>query len=193
VAIVPLGLTRYNSDDRLTKVTPEFCRSVIDQVTTIQADLSERLGTNFALLGDEIYLRAGRPIPARKHYGSYPQIEDGVGMVRAFSTEFSKHLSQLKREGVNKLARQKGTILTGTLFAPVLRNQIDKLNKQFGAALSARERISGKYVVIPKQMLKSDEAIMLDGMLLSDVEKSLGVPVHAVNLAELITLLVSPN
>ena len=65
VAIVPLGLTRYNSDDRLTKVTPEFCRSVIDQVTTIQADLSERLGTNFALLGDEIYLRAGRPIPAR--------------------------------------------------------------------------------------------------------------------------------
>src|SRR5678815_4912404 len=39
VAIVPLGLTRYNSDDRLTKVTPEFCRSVIDQVTTIQACL----------------------------------------------------------------------------------------------------------------------------------------------------------
>ena len=219
VAIVPLGLTRYNSDDRLTKVTPEFCRSVIDQVTTIQADLSARLGTNFALLGDEIYLRAGRPIPARTHYGSYPQIEDGVGMVRAFSTEFSKHLSKLKKEGVDQLSKQKGTILTGTLFAPVLRKQIDKLNKQFGASLaveavengyfggdvsvaglltgrdllSARERISGQYVVIPKQMLKSDEAIMLDGMLLSDVEKSLGVPVHAVNLAELITLLVNPN
>src|SRR5688500_2122628 len=32
VAIVPLGLTRYNTDARLTAVTPEFCRAVIDQV-----------------------------------------------------------------------------------------------------------------------------------------------------------------
>jgi NifB/MoaA-like Fe-S oxidoreductase len=140
-------------------------------------------------------------------------------MVRAFSTEFSKHLSKLKREGVNQVDKRKGTILTGTLFAPVLRKQIDKLNKQLGASLSveavengyfggdvsvaglltgrdllaARDRINGEYIVIPKQMLKSDEAIMLDGMLLSDVETSLGVPVHAVNLSELITLLVSPN
>src|ERR1044072_6563788 len=30
VAIVPLGLTRYNTDPRLTPVTPEFCREVID-------------------------------------------------------------------------------------------------------------------------------------------------------------------
>ena len=219
VAIVPLGLTRYNTDDRLTKVTPEFCREVIDQVTRIQQELTERLGTNFALLGDEIYLRAGRAIPVRSHYGAYPQIEDGVGMVRAFCTEFAKHLAKLKREGVSQLAKSKGTILTGTLFAPVLRKQIEKLNKQFGANLqveavengyfggdvsvaglltgrdliSARERINGEYIVIPKQMLKSDEAVMLDGMLLSDVESSLGLPVHAVDLSELVALLMNPN
>src|SRR5678815_828956 len=219
VAIVPLGLTRYNTDDRLTKVTPEFCREVIDQVTRIQQELTERLGTNFALFGDEIYLRAGRAIPVRSHYGAYPQIEDGVGMVRAFSTEFAKHLAKLKREGVSQLAKSKGTILTGTLFAPVLRKQIEKLNKQFGANLqveavengyfggdvsvaglltgrdlmSARERINGEYIVIPKQMLKSDEAVMLDGMLLSDVESSLGLPVHAVDLSELVALLMNPN
>src|SRR5689334_21782373 len=39
VAIVPLGLTRYNTDKRLSAVTPEFCRDVIDQVTTIQKEL----------------------------------------------------------------------------------------------------------------------------------------------------------
>src|SRR5918911_1821502 len=44
VAIVPLGLTRYNSDQRLTAVTPEFCRDVIDQVTGIQQQLRARLG-----------------------------------------------------------------------------------------------------------------------------------------------------
>src|SRR6476646_770429 len=74
VAIVPLGLTRYNSDQRLTAVTPEFCRRVIDQVTAIQKKLRAQLGTNFALLGDEIYLRAGCAIPATAHYGAYPQI-----------------------------------------------------------------------------------------------------------------------
>jgi len=59
VAIVPLGLTRYNTDQRLTPVTPDFCRQTIAEVTSIQRSLRKRLGTTFAFLGDEIYLRAG--------------------------------------------------------------------------------------------------------------------------------------
>ena len=50
VAIVPLGLTRYNTDTRLTAVTPEFCRNVIEQVSEIQQELKTRLRTSFALL-----------------------------------------------------------------------------------------------------------------------------------------------
>src|ERR1044072_907098 len=44
VAIVPLGLTRYNTDTRLTAVTPEFCRQIIEQVNEIQQELKARLG-----------------------------------------------------------------------------------------------------------------------------------------------------
>src|SRR2546430_4146106 len=90
VAIVPLGLTRYLDDPRLTRVTSEFCRETIDQVTKIQKELRARLGTTFAFLGDEIYLKASRAIPSRKHYGDYPQIEDGIGMVRSFAIEFEQ-------------------------------------------------------------------------------------------------------
>src|SRR6266478_816651 len=86
VAIVPLGLTRYLSDERLTPITPEFCRRTISEVGEIQKDLRTRMGTTFAFLGDEIYLRAGRSVPSRTHYGDYPQIEDGIGMVRSFAT-----------------------------------------------------------------------------------------------------------
>src|SRR5918997_3214176 len=43
VAIVPLGLTRYNTDERLTAVTPEFCPQTIADVTTIQRDLRKRV------------------------------------------------------------------------------------------------------------------------------------------------------
>ena len=217
VAIVPLGLTRYNTDARLTRVTPEFCREVIDQVGVIQKELRAQIGTNFALLGDEIYLRAGRRIPGRSHYGDYPQIEDGVGMVRSFKNEFGKLVRRLERE--NRATNKSGTIFTGTLFAPVLKEMIDELNERFQTnlvveplengyfggdvsvaglltgqdLLSARDRVTGSFVCIPKQMLKSDEAIMLDGMKISDVSRALGQPVHAVNLQELGTLLLNKN
>jgi len=219
VAIVPLGLTRYNTDARLTRVTPEFCREVIDQVGAIQKELRARLGTNFALLGDEIYLRAGRRIPGRSHYGDYPQIEDGVGMVRSFKNEFGKLVRRLEREDWTTSSKRSGTIFTGTLFAPVLKEMIDELNARFQTSLvveplengyfggdvsvagllsgqdllSARDRVTGSFVCIPKQMLKSDEAIMLDGMKISDVSRALGQPVHAVNLQELGTLLLNKN
>lgn len=219
VAIVPLGLTRYNTDARLTRVTPEFCREVIDQVGGIQKELRARIGTNFALLGDEIYLRAGRRIPGRSHYGDYPQIEDGVGMVRSFKSEFAKLVRRLEGSSGTTGKNKSGTIFTGTLFAPVLQEMIDELNARFKMSLvveplengyfggdvsvaglltgqdllSARERVKGSFVCIPKQMLKSDEAIMLDGMKLGDVSRALGQPVHAVNLQELGTLLLNKN
>jgi putative radical SAM enzyme (TIGR03279 family) len=219
VAIVPLGLTRYNTDQRLTRVTPEFCRRVIDEVGLIQKELHAKLGTNFALLGDEIYLRAGRRIPGRSHYGDYPQIEDGVGMVRSFTNEFARLMRRLERHDWTTANKKRGTIFTGTLFAPVLRDKIDKLNRRFGTELKvealensyfggdvsvaglltgkdllqARERIGGEFVVIPRQMLKSDEAIMLDGMHLTEVSRALGQPVHALNLKELATLLLNKN
>lgn len=219
VAIVPLGLTRYNTDARLTPVTPEFCREVIDQVSGIQKQLHAKLGTNFALLGDEIYLRAGRRIPGRSHYGDYPQIEDGVGMVRSFKNEFARVVRRLAREDWSSSNNKSGTIFTGTLFAPVLKEMIDKLNAKFQTKLvveplengyfggdvsvaglltgqdllSARDRVMGNFVCIPKQMLKSDEAIMLDGMKISEVSRALGQPIHAVNLQELATLLLNKN
>ncbi len=59
--------------------------------------------------------------------------------------------------------------------------------------LHARERVTGEFVFIPKQMLKSDEAIMLDGMNINEVSRALGQPVHAVNLQELATLLLNKN
>ncbi|HET8782566.1 MAG TPA: DUF512 domain-containing protein [Pyrinomonadaceae bacterium] len=217
VAIVPLGLTRYNTDPRLTAVTPEFCREVIDQIVPIQKQLHSQLGTNFALLGDEIYLRAGRRIPGRSHYGNYPQIEDGVGMVRAFTNDFARLTKRLEREEhVNKKA---ATIFTGTLFAPVLQEMIDKWNASFKTKLrveplentyfggdvsvaglltgrdllAARDKISGEFVLIPRQMLKSDDAIMLDGMTIAEVAQAIGRPVYAVSLEELAALLLNKN
>jgi putative radical SAM enzyme (TIGR03279 family) len=216
VAIVPLGLTRYNTDARLTAVTPEFCRRTIGEMVPMQGELRERLGTTFAFLGDEIYLRAGVSVPGRKHYGNYPQIEDGIGMVRAFGNEFSSLLRRLERRPPKAPGKMNGTILTGTLFAPVLEQWIAKLNNRFGTTLhvegvenryfggdvsvaglltggdllAARERVRGDFVIVPRQTLKSDEEIMLDGTTLDNLRNDFGLPVHAVDLRALAELIV---
>jgi putative radical SAM enzyme (TIGR03279 family) len=219
VAIVPLGLTQYNRDARLHPVTPEFCRTVIDQLKPVQEKFHSRFGTNFALLGDEIYLKAERRIPARSHYGGYPQIEDGVGMVRSFREEFARLLKRLSRSAPASVNKTSGTIFTGTLFAPILKEAIDKLNAQVGTKLvvrpvtnyyfggdvsvaglvtgrdikSASDQLSGEFVLIPRQMLKSDEAIMLDGTTLAELTSVLGVPVFPVNMKELGQFLFNTN
>jgi putative radical SAM enzyme (TIGR03279 family) len=109
-AVVPVALTRYNTDTRLTAVTPEFCRKTIQHVEKLQKEFRKTLGTTFAFLGDEIYIKAGAEIPSRRHYGNYPQIEDGVGMVRSFINGFEKLLDACRdradRQDAVQLARR---------------------------------------------------------------------------------------
>jgi len=207
VAIVPLGLTRYNTDARLTPVTPEFCRRTIRQVRVLQRDLSARLGTNFAFLGDEFYLRAGMNVPSRRHYGDYPQIEDGVGMVRSFYEDFRRLSRRLERRPPTGAASLDGTILTGKLFAPVLSGLIGRLNERFGArlrvaaiendyfgpdivvaglmtgrdVLAARAQVEGDFVILPSVAFKTDEPIMLDGTTHDELQRQLGLPVRALD------------
>jgi len=151
-AIVPLGITeRHKYRNRLTAVSDRFCSEVIDQITPIQAKLKRRLGTVFAFLGDEFYLRAGRPIPAKSHYrivhrasagdDLYPQIEDGVGMVRQFFDAHAKRIKQLERmrqrgEFSEAQARKiYGTLATGLIFYPMLDEAVAELNHGFGTRL----------------------------------------------------------
>src|SRR5436305_1077345 len=68
-AVVPVALTRYNTDERLTRVTPEFCRRTIAEVGKLQKEFRKTLGTTVAFLGDEIYIKAGAEIPSRRHSG----------------------------------------------------------------------------------------------------------------------------
>jgi putative radical SAM enzyme (TIGR03279 family) len=219
VAIVPLGLTRYNTDERLTPVTPEFCRRTIKEVGRLQREFRQSMGTTFAFLGDEIYLRAGERVPSRKHYGDYPQIEDGIGMVRSFDNEFrALRRRLLRREAAGKPTRRlDATVMTGMLFAPVLKAHVDRLNARFltrlhvlgvenlyfggdvsvaglltgGDLLAARERVRGDAVIIPSSMIKSGEDVMLDGMTLDELKQQLGLPVHALDFRSLAHMLAA--
>lgn len=247
-AVVPVALTRYNTDERLTRVTPEFCQRTIKQVEKLQKEFRRTLGTTFAFLGDEIYIKAGAEIPSRRHYGNYPQIEDGVGMVRSFLNSFEKlltnaecglrsvesefvtsksainirtHKSAIKPRTPQSAIRipqsKHGTLLTGEMFAPILREQIDKYNAvhrtrlhviavsntYFGGDvavaglltgqdfINVREKIVGDFVTIPRVTIKSDEPVFLDGMNYDDLKKQFPVPVYDLDTDDLITFLLT--
>lgn len=158
-AVVPVALTRYNTDERLTRVTPDFCRQTIKQVAKLQREFRKTLGTTFAFLGDEIYIKAGAEIPSRRHYGNYPQIEDGVGMVRSFLNAFEKLLSGRPASAGGRVktsivpnsrthheavvprdqtfsppasAGRSASIITGEMFAPIFSAHIDRFNELRG-------------------------------------------------------------
>ncbi|HKE02643.1 MAG TPA: DUF512 domain-containing protein [Blastocatellia bacterium] len=151
-AIVPLGVTdKHKYRDRLTPVTDDFCLETINLVTPIQRRLKRKLGTVFAFLGDEFYIRAGREIPHKSYYrivrgqaaddDEYPQIEDGVGMARQFFDAHAKRVKQLekmRRRGrfpEAQAGRIYGALATGLIFYPALKEAVEELNQQFGTRL----------------------------------------------------------
>ncbi len=240
-AVVPVALTRYNTDERLTRVTPEFCQRTIKEVEKLQKEFRKTHGVTFAFLGDEIYIKAGAEIPSRRHYGNYPQIEDGVGMVRSFVNAFERafhrrdaetqslrnvrtHEAAIRPKSIvepalptanRQLPTAYGTLLTGEMFAPILREQIDRYNALTGSRLhvlavpntyfggdvsvaglltgqdflAVRDKIVGDFVVIPTVTIKSDEPIFLDGMRYDELKAKFAVPVYDVDTNGLIELL----
>lgn len=251
-AVVPVALTRYNTDERLTRVTSEFCRRTIREVEKLQREFRKSLGVTFAFLGDEIYLKAGMDVPSRRHYGNYPQIEDGVGMVRSFLNGFEKlmksgndmrqraeaveiakhffvdvrtHPDARRPFGIDRPASSKyprkrsqplhGTILTGEMFAPILHQQIEAYNLLIGSKLHVLavpntyfggdvavaglltgqdylkivDRVKGDFVIIPKHTIKSDEPILLDGMMFEELCSKFPVPVLDLDTAGLVNFL----
>ena len=101
LAIVPAGLTKHRDGlFPLESFNKEEAQAVIAQVT-------QRLGDKgFVFLSDEWYLLAGVPLPKYKQYGEFPQLDNGVGVLRLFEREFMKGLVRdTKRPPVSSLDR----------------------------------------------------------------------------------------
>ncbi len=202
VAIVPVGLSGHGRPSmRLSPVTPDFCRKVIRRVFPWQKEFRKRTGMAFAYLADEFYMRGGEEIPPSEHYGEFAQIEDGVGMVRAFLDEFEAELSRRKRPAV----ALHGTLVTGRLFYPTLQACMERFNRRFGArvrvcravnrfmgrgitvagllagrdilhALHGKE--TGNFVIIPQEAVSRGEGVLIDDLSVPDLSERLGKPVY---------------
>src|SRR3954453_1310948 len=124
VGAVPVGLTRSRRNSHyqikldMRPYTPEEATVVIDQVEAWQRTLRERIDTNFVYLSDEWYIMAGREMPTAKAYEGFPQLENGVGMVRQLIDEARR----TERKLTPSLDRPvRALMVSGEMAAPHLR------------------------------------------------------------------------
>ncbi len=89
VAVVPLGLSKFNRESAMRLHTTEEAHRVVDVVEAWQATFLEVLGRRMVFAADEYYLMTARPFPPGETYEGFSMHEDGIGMARTFEMEFN--------------------------------------------------------------------------------------------------------
>jgi len=215
IGIVPVGLTRYHQGKCRTYTRDESA-AILDQLKAWRRENREKRGCAFVYPSDEWYLVAGRDVPQAPEYDGFPQVENGVGMVRQLLDEW-----QALRDGVPDLSPRSVTLVCGTLIAPVMARIVEELSRLTGTSLhlepvvnqffgpvttvsglltgvdvvsALQKRSLGEVVLLPRAMFtgrygagSSPPGMALDDMALTDIAEQLGVRVEvAGTLAEVL-------
>ncbi|MBF8288586.1 MAG: protein of unknown function DUF512 [Candidatus Rokubacteria bacterium] len=205
--MVPVGLTRHR--ERLPELRTLTSAEALDLARTVegwQREFREALGTRFVWASDEVYLEAGRPVPAAAAYEGFPVIEDGIGLVRRFSDGFARAARRLP---ARVAAHRTVTVVTGALFAPHMRRLVDRLsvrglrvelapvvNDWFGHGIGVAGLLTGQdiaaqlagralgdEVLVPAVAIRDGAGVFLDDLSAADIGARLGVPVRPVETA----------
>ena len=203
VAVVPVGLTRYRKTP-LPEVTAELAGEVIDTVEHFAAWRNADGRTDWVIASDEFYVRAGRPVPDYDTYGTFDQIEDGVGLLAKLTREFELALSRNRtRTTCRTVDLATGWDSYDTLcdLAAKAQARIKGINVRihrirnefFGESITVSGLLTGRDLVaqvkdelvsqellIPHVMIREGGNVTLDDMTVEDLSMQLGVKVTPV-------------
>lgn len=205
LSVVPAGLTKFREGlYPLELFTKEEAIEVIDIIESYQRQFYEKYGIHFVHASDEFYILAQRDFPEEERYDGYLQIENGVGMMRSFINEATDCLAQYQGDDRKyELSVFSGELAYGTInritqlvsekFPNVIVHCYDLKNYFFGETitvtglLTGRDIISqlkdknlGERLLIPSNTLKRGEAVFLDDVTLSELEKDLQIKAYIV-------------
>lgn len=197
LAVVPVGLTQFReSAYPLRSVTPAEARQIVKWAGLKQEEFLSRLDNPFVFVSDEFYLLAGEKVPPLECYAGFPQLENGVGLIRLFWEEWEEAKKVLPQE----IKPLKVTIATGALGAIVLRQVVARLNEIKGLKVTLKtiknyffgqrvtvtglvtgqdlidqidSRTIGDLLILPGVMLKQDEELFLDNLTLTGLAEQL--------------------
>ncbi|MCL2052326.1 MAG: DUF512 domain-containing protein [Lachnospiraceae bacterium] len=142
VAIVPAGLSKYREGlYPLEQFSKEEAEAVLDMIKGYNKLTWSIRGKRLFFASDEWYTLAERKLPLANQYEEYPQLENGVGMMRLFITEFNEALNKEKKRRktkkyLNEIAvcppkHRQISVATGLLAYPYLKQLVLNLTGNF--------------------------------------------------------------
>lgn len=195
VALVPVGLTKCH-ENGLRIYTKEEASAIIDYAEEKQEEFLEKRGTRFLYVADEFYLLAGRNVPSEENYEDFPQIENGVGIVRQFHDDFRYGMEEFPE---NFQCDKTFIIVTGTDGAKSMAPLIEEIKKYqglkiellpvtnefFGRTVTVTGLLTGGDIIRAIQnhsrenalyllsdiLLKHHTDVLLDGKTIEDIAK----------------------
>jgi putative radical SAM enzyme (TIGR03279 family) len=205
LAVVPAGLTKHREGlYPLTDFTREEARAVIDLINGYGDEYKEKFGERFVYAADEFYLKAGLEIPGAEYYEEYPQLENGVGMLRSFKDEFIECLEDIDPN--EKRAERTVSIATGVASYQMISELSELLmsacpsieikaykiiNNFYGESVTVSGLLTGKDIfeqlqdkelgellIVPKNALRQGEDSFLCDMTLGELSEKLRVPIE---------------
>ncbi len=195
VSVVPVGITRYREGlYPLTPMDRDCARRNIGIIERFRG------GRTDVCASDEMFLRAELDIPPEEYYGTFSQLENGVGLMALTESEF---MSALRLETPESIPGPR-TIATGKAAESFIRRLVEEAvkkypsldcevvgveNEFFGKTVDVaglitggdlirtlKGRVKGK-LIIPDVMLRHGETVFLDDVSLDTLENELGCAV----------------
>ena len=205
VSVVPVGLTKFR--DGLYPLEPFTKEDAIQVLATIhkwQNRIMKEHHTHMIHASDEWYILAERDLPQEDNYDGYPQLENGVGMIRLFLNEVTEELAG--REGDDRV--HTVSVATGLLAEPYIRQAAEEVkaiypnitvqvypitNYFFGEKITVaglltgqdlseqlREKDLGERLFLSCNVLRDGETVFLDDMTVEELENTLQTPIGIV-------------
>lgn len=139
IAAVPVGITKFREGlEKLEPFNKETASEVIDIIEEYGDKFRKKFGTGIVYPSDEFFIKAERPLPDADYYDGYPQIDNGVGMVRSFYDEFIDELEYCGLKPKNKSV----TLATGADAYPYIKELCEKAEQKFGVKVSVKKIIN---------------------------------------------------
>jgi putative radical SAM enzyme (TIGR03279 family) len=220
ISVVPVGLTKYNNMMKTGDLPPlrHYTRAeaevIIEQIEAHQRrfEVEYEDGYPFVYLADEWYYLTGREFPPAAHYGSYAQIENGVGMTRYLIEQWARTKRRLPATIPGPRRSAKVTLVTGVMAWPVIEELaldlrgiaglevqvLPVVNSFFGAEVTVagllcgqdvlaaleQEEDPGDLILLPKVMLDNAGERFLDDITVEEFKQRLPVRAEFVRNAQ---------
>ncbi|WP_130806798.1 DUF512 domain-containing protein [Senegalia massiliensis] len=217
VAVVPVGITKHRAGlKEIDSYDKEKSIKLLKEISSYQRKYLDKFGSRFIFASDEFYVLADLDLPSYEDYEGFPQIENGVGLLRDFESSIENELKNMTNINVNKTV----LLATGTLaydfmkrIAKIISENISGLkikvievkNDFFGHTITVSGLVTGKdllknvineefdELVIPESMLRSGEQVFLDDLTVSDIKSKIqkDIRISKVNGKDFINTLIN--